>query len=557
MAKGKAKTNNSSVGTAQPRSLRSRKREFPSDGLSETGDIQAARHQHQDTEGGGTTVDASPFQCHQSPLQESTVKALEEGEETAATNNDSLKLKGFKGHGDNNANKVEKDKEEMTAKEFNTSPSRTCTDQLLVFSSISEEGDDAALEDQLGAEENSACHFEKKQEVSQEVPSNVCMSDVKENAKEAAAGFPAKKKRRMGMCGLTERERSHFLQTKKQENGQNVPDKDGEQIFNNTADIAAEEEIVSSISSPLAVQEGNVAEQEKAEMNLQSSQCGGEDRAEPEVQTAPTATEGTCVASDPGCSKGNSCEVEGGERPGPEQTGAPKSDLPAVEKEEELFGNQLQQEHEGGTAEIVAEKLQEQLKAGNDGSAAVDRSAAITGSSQSEETENRDVTEATLLQVNSVTRTRREELTGGERDGGLAEAGASSTHAPSGGVTAVQPFEAPVTPSGSDIKDTCDSDGEPGPSTVNAEPPQTRDTSDPFGSGYLDYVSDSQLNTIILTEEEVMEREEDLCSTEHEDATDLICGLIKELSTLNRRVMVIHRELENQRRSKGSRGCKR
>ncbi|KAL6110433.1 uncharacterized protein ACO6RY_19512 [Pungitius sinensis] len=500
MAKGKAKTNNSS---AQPRSLRSRKREFPSDGLSETGDIQAARHQHQDTEGGGTTVDASPFQCHQSPLQESTVKALEEGEETAATNNDSLKLKGFKGHGDNNANKVEKDKEEMTAKEFNTSPSRTCTDQLLVFSSISEEGDDAALEDQLGAEENSACHFEKKQEVSQEVPSNVCMSDVKENAKEAAAGFPAKKKRRM------------------------------------------------------AVQEGNVAEQEKAEMNLQSSQCGGEDRAEPEVQTAPTATEGTCVASDPGCSKGNSCEVEGGERPGPEQTGAPKSDLPAVEKEEELFGNQLQQEHEGGTAEIVAEKLQEQLKAGNDGSAAVDRSAAITGSSQSEETENRDVTEATLLQVNSVTRTRREELTGGERDGGLAEAGASSTHAPSGGVTAVQPFEAPVTPSGSDIKDTCDSDGEPGPSTVNAEPPQTRDTSDPFGSGYLDYVSDSQLNTIILTEEEVMEREEDLCSTEHEDATDLICGLIKELSTLNRRVMVIHRELENQRRSKGSRGCKR
>uniref|UniRef100_G3Q5G2 Uncharacterized protein n=1 Tax=Gasterosteus aculeatus TaxID=69293 RepID=G3Q5G2_GASAC len=80
----------------------------------------------------------------------------------------------------------------MTAEEFNTSPSQTCTDQLQVFSPASEEGDDAALGDQLSGEENS-CHFEKKQEVSK-----VYMTDVKEHAKEAAAGLPAKKKRRMG-----------------------------------------------------------------------------------------------------------------------------------------------------------------------------------------------------------------------------------------------------------------------------------------------------------------------------------------------------------------------
>nr|XP_040041761.1 nuclear receptor corepressor 1-like isoform X3 [Gasterosteus aculeatus aculeatus] len=521
MAKGKAKTNSSSVSAAQPRSLRSRKREFPSDGPSETDD------------------------------QEPTVKAPEEREATAAADPSSdSQLKGLKSHADNNGNRAEKDKEEMTAEEFNTSPSQTCTDQLQVFSPASEEGDDAALGDQLSGEENS-CHFEKKQEVSK-----VYMTDVKEHAKEAAAGLPAKKKRRMGMCGLTERERSHFLQTTKNENGQNLPERDTKQICSNTADLASEEEIVSSISPSLSVQEGNGAEQEKAEMNLQSSHCGGEDREEPEVHTA------SCVVSDPGCSKGNSCEVEGGERPGPEPTGAPKSDLPAVENEEELLGNQSQQEHEGGTAEVVAEKrIQLQLKGGNDGSAAVDRSAAITGSSktpQSDDTENRDAAEAALLPVNSVTRTRGEESPGEERDGDVAEAGASSTHTRPGGVAAVQPCEAPVTPSGSEMKNTCDSDGEPGAgsSTANAEPPQTGDTSDPFGSGFLDYVSDSQLNTIILTEE-VMEREEDLCSPDHEDATDLICGLIKELSALNRRVMVAHRELENQRRSKGSRGCKR
>ncbi|KAM8878416.1 uncharacterized protein AB9W97_014269 isoform 2-T2 [Spinachia spinachia] len=530
----------------------SRKREF--DGLSENGDIQADPHQDQDTEGGDTTVDAFLLQCHHSPLQEPTVTAPQEREGTAATDpsNDS-QLKGLKGHAGNNSNQVEKDKEEITAKDFNSTPSQTCTDQLQVFSPISEAGDDAALRDQLDAGQNSACHYEKKTEVSQEVPSNMYMTDVKENAKEAAAALPAKKKRRMGMCGLTERERSHFLQTKKHENGQNVPDKDGKQLSNNTADLAAEEEIVSSISS---LQEGNVAEQERAEMNLHSSQCGGEDRAEPEVHTASTTPEGTCVACDPGCSQGNSCVVEGGERPAPEPTSAPKSDLPAEEKEEKRFGNQLKQEHEGGTAEIVAEKLQEHLKGGkDDGSAAVDQSAATTRSSitpLSEETEDRDAMEAAPLQV---TRTRGEELNGDERDGGVAEAGASSTHTQSGGVTAVQPFEAPVTPSGSEIKDTWDSDGEPGAgsSTGNAEPPQT----DPFGSGYFDYVSDSQLNTIILTEEEVMEREEDVCSPDLEDATDLICGLVKELSALNRRVMVTHRELENLRRSKSSRGCKR
>lgn len=212
-------------------------------------------------------MDSTLLQCHKSPLQEPSVKAFEEKEETTVTNpsNDS-QLKGLKVDADNDANKSGKDKEEMTA----------CTDQLQVLQ-ISQEGDAAALEDQPGAEENSECNFEKNQDVSQEEPSDVGMTDVKETTKETAAGIPAKKKRRMGMCGLTERERSHFLQTQKRENGQTGPERVGKQICNNSAELAAQEEVISSVSS---VPVGNVTEQEKAEMQLESSHCGGEDRSE-------------------------------------------------------------------------------------------------------------------------------------------------------------------------------------------------------------------------------------------------------------------------------------
>lgn len=158
---------------------------------------------------------------------------------------------------------------------------------------------------------------------------------------------------------------------------------------------------------------------------------------------------------DPGCSKGKSSEAEGGTAPGPEQTGDTESDPPAEEEEEE------QQELEGHAAEIMAEKPQEQMKDGEDGSAVVHQSPAITfysnpnpliHSHQNEETQNQSAVE----QANSVTRTRDEELTGdtGHSDG--AEAGASSTDTRSGGFNcgSVELCEAAVTPSGSERKDS-------------------------------------------------------------------------------------------------------
>lgn len=140
--------------------------------------------------------------------------------------------------------------------------------------------------------------------------------------------------------------------------------------------------------------------------------------------------------------------------PDPEQTGDTKSDPPA---EEELLGNQEQQELEGRTAEIVAEKPQEQIKDGEDGSALVDQSPAFTFDSnptQNEETENRDAIKAALLQVNSATRAKDEkkEADAGDSDGPKADT--STTDTRSAEFNAVELCEAAVTPSGSERKDS-------------------------------------------------------------------------------------------------------
>lgn len=262
----------------------------------------------------GTTL----LQCHQAPLQGSTViltqqhqaaeqscltkqdpaseakhaeathvmvQAFEGQEETTVTNpNIDSQLEGCRV--DNDANKSGKDKEEITAEECNSPPSQTYTDQLQVVLPTSEEVDGSCattLQEQLGAKENSQCNSERNQENSQEEPSNVYMADIKEIRKEGAAGLPAKKKRRMGMCGLTEKERSHFLRTQKRENGQSGPERVEKLICNNTADSEAQEETISSPpfqppSAPIPV--GSVTEQNEAEITLQSSQCGGDDRSE-------------------------------------------------------------------------------------------------------------------------------------------------------------------------------------------------------------------------------------------------------------------------------------
>ncbi|XP_076584012.1 uncharacterized protein LOC143319185 [Chaetodon auriga] len=548
MTKEKAKNISSeSLAPAHPWSLRSRKRERPSDETSSADDVQATLHQ-QDTER-NDTVDATLLQCHQAPLQESAVISAQqpqaaeqscptkqdtttEEEHGGATNvsvknvtvatvtspNNDCKIEVFRVT-DNESKHSGKGKEEITTEDCNRSPSQACNDQL--------QGDGfgaTALEEQLGTKENSLCNLERNQEPSHEERSSVYTTDVKDFRQEAAAGLPAKKKRRMGMCGLTEKERSHFLQTQRRENGQKGPKRADKQICNNTADLVAEEQITSSPLLPFLL-----SEKEKAEMTFQSSHCGGDDRAQTEVCIAVTNSDGTSTVCDPGYAKGESGEAEGDIVPALEQTGGTKSDPSA---EEEVLGNLEQQELDGCTAESMADKPQEQMKDRGDGTEVVDQSPTISFYSNPMETEDQDTMKAAPVQGNAVTRTRDEkmgELTCDDEDG---EAGASSTDSRSGGLScgSVQLCEAAVSPGGSERKNS----------------------TDPFGYGHLDYVSDSQLNAIALSEEEVMEREEDLGSPHCHDASDLVCGLIRELSSLNRTVMASHRELQNLRRSSKS-----
>ena len=211
-------------------------------------------------------------------------KAIEAKEETTVTNpnsdsdsdrNSDSEPQGFREQTDDDANRSGKDEEKITTDECNRSQSQTCTDQLL--SPTSEKGDlslATALEEQVGSTENSQI----EQETSPEEHSSVYMTDVKEVTKEA----PAKKKRRMGMCGLTEKERSHFLQTQKRENGKNGLDRAEKQICNNSADLVAQADIKSAphLPSSLSILGSSITEQKEAEKTFQSSHCGGNDRSE-------------------------------------------------------------------------------------------------------------------------------------------------------------------------------------------------------------------------------------------------------------------------------------
>ncbi|XP_063061494.1 uncharacterized protein LOC134454432 [Engraulis encrasicolus] len=73
------------------------------------------------------------------------------------------------------------------------------------------------------------------------------------------------------------------------------------------------------------------------------------------------------------------------------------------------------------------------------------------------------------------------------------------------------------------------------------------DPFDPCDASSFNMVSDSQLNDLIS----VMEMEDQRGPESFgaaEDATELVCGLITELSSLNRSIMAAHRELESLRR---------
>ncbi|XP_034453003.1 uncharacterized protein LOC117768780 isoform X1 [Hippoglossus hippoglossus] len=578
MAKGKGKTN-SSGSTAQ---LRSRKRERSRDEIPQTDDVQAPLKQ-QDTEEDNTSVVATPQlpQCllqecamitHQQDqaaeqpcltkqdeskednlagkpntcLKDVTVKAFEGQQESAVTTASELEGCGVHSNYDTSKSEMEEESPQNSIRP----PSPTGSDQPQVFSPTSEEGDGscaATLEKQLDSKETSQSDLEKNHETSQEDTCTMCMADVKEITKEAAVGLRAKKKRRMGMCGLTEKERSHFLQTQKRENEQGGVEEVERKICSNAADPVAQDRIISSLlvpSSLLSIPVDSIAEQNPAE-TLKSSRCGVNNRADTEVHVAVTTSDGTSAVCDPGSSEVKSCEAERGTEPGPEQTGEPES------------GHQEQQELEEGTTVVTTETPEKQSTDGEDKSTEAGGCAAMgsyINPAENEESEKKKATAGLQVQRETETSDEVEEEMMVDASDGIDEEGISSTVTGPGGFNcgSVELSEAAVTPPGR--KDSHDLKYELAPPTVTTAHTRTRDPTEVFASGCLDYVSDSQLNTIVLIDEEVKEREKTFGSSDNpEDATVLICGLIRELSSLNQKVMATHRELENlQRGSKAS-----
>lgn len=212
-------------------------------------------------------------------------KTFEGQEETGAvtSSSDDAEPEGLRAQTDNDTKNTRM--EGITQQEGIGSACGTCTNQLQVFLPTSEEGNGSGvmkLEKEADAKDNSPCNLEGDPGTSQENPSNVCMNDVNENTKETEAGLPAKKKRRMGMCGLTEKERSNFLQIQRRENGKSRVERVEKQIYNNTADVVAQEEIISSHlcpPSPQSIPADRITEQTKAETELQSSVSAEDNRS--------------------------------------------------------------------------------------------------------------------------------------------------------------------------------------------------------------------------------------------------------------------------------------
>lgn len=102
-------------------------------------------------------------------------------------------------------------------------------------------------------------------EKNQDKPST-CTSD----AEESTAGLPAKKKRRMGLCGLTKKEWNHSLQ--KNENWPNVTESSEKQIYDKTPkSVALEEEPPSDSASPQHVSADCITERNEPEPTPQNS----------------------------------------------------------------------------------------------------------------------------------------------------------------------------------------------------------------------------------------------------------------------------------------------
>ncbi|XP_019744702.1 uncharacterized protein LOC109527306 isoform X2 [Hippocampus comes] len=382
--------------------------------------------------------------------------------------------------------KSTKDKEEEKMTKCERTLSQTCTQ---LTSDKADQSCSTAFEDQQRTKNNLQSDLVRNQKVSPPAPCSECMGNSKDDKVESVTEEPAKKRKRMGMCGLTEKERSHFLQISRNVNGQNSRLKVERQIAINKAEIESSLLQSSLLPTPVAV----IADPREEEV-LHSSQDNATDRPKTAIHMP---EEGSVLAPDPTLSNSN----------------------PPVMEKEYCLENPNPQEVDCGSSRLTSCDVEVQY-------------VAITPDEKMQDVCG-DAVDCEEDKADALSVRTQE----GDCSAKLCEA------APSGV---------------SETNDMPGHDNQHCSGAVNTEHPSTMSPDDFLGSGCFDFVSDSQLYNIQLIEEQEIKEKVVEPSGREEDASVLICGLIKELSFLNRTVMAARREIEHLRRgSKKSRNLAR
>ncbi|XP_036067435.1 uncharacterized protein DDB_G0285291 isoform X4 [Oryzias melastigma] len=493
MAKGKTKISSRSEDSAPPpaRSLRSRKREAESNDVGQTANVQAPLHLKGVEE---VTTAAKPLQecaviVHQlcQSVEQSCLTRPDEATKEKPTDESEvsfLSTAAPKSSSSCNENQAESWAGEDAIDD--DSKRQQATAVVEIHRSTEQMFTDPLQDSEVS--EASSTSVEKEVEGQQE-------------QQESAPAFPAKKRRRMGSCGLTEGERSRILG-----NSEKKPSRVKDNEMKVCYDPVASDTPLRSSSYESGKKQ---AEPQQAELQQQ------EELQQAELKQA---------------------ELQQAEL---QQVELKKAELQQAElqqaelKKAELQQAELQQQEELQQAELKKAELQH----------ADENRRAPT------EPPISSLYRADPDSESAPQSTQREHSEGPEENIRLdgeedappqtvnAEERTSSTEAPTTGHrcgSVEPPTEIPA-----DSEETCNGGSTDAPAAALGSGRDSHST-----HGCSDDVSDSQLNTIVFTEELM---EDQYCL---EDASELLCGIISELSSINRRVMAAHRELEKLRRSR-------
>ncbi|CAL8330490.1 unnamed protein product [Lota lota] len=602
MGKGTTK-NTSNRGLVQPRqrSLRSRKRTFPEEKIALSSNNQT-KHNPQDTETNSSTSAALP-PCLPQPAQQDTTKRSTQPAQTeeqatdsviaptsflaasacaepvmdramketdceksvltsciAAGVLDNLKITQLSKH---NPDK----KEAMEVKEHSRSSSITPMDQRGFVIEAGEDDDAegcASLCQRGQMEEENGGNKHQSNKCSRQKSDPVCTADDRE----PVVVRLSKRRKRMGMCVLTEKERSHFLQKQKHEKeklqrkteDKRVEDrgctKDRNMELNedkpcscDESNLVAEEgNLAFVLNSPVPqlIKVGPLTKQSELEKEPLPPICEAVDSSETEAHTFVTACEECSDAWNPIDQAPVRSELKTDDLTSPSKNcgQGPISDID-VSFPTEIAGSKDEPEKR----ENLMEDVDKPHHFPTPGSA----TSALQNVLIESENDHREEDQTSQQLMDSLARTvGLSEMVEMERCRHGSQPSHSFTDAGLGRSENIgtQPGTDAAAPSGADENSGFFDDVGTISSPVATQHLLARETPDLLGFGSFDYISDSQLHNINLIEAQGGQMAYGGSCSSHclEDATDLVHGLIRELSSLNRIVMATQRKVENLRR---------